>query len=315
MTNVNSMSGVEFELFCKQLLEKNGFTVSTTATTGDGGIDLIAISNNVFYKGKYIIQCKRYIGSVGEPVIRDLYGVVMAERANKGILITTGTFTNSAITFSKGKQIELIDGDSLNKIIEIGQYSDLSSNTTISIFDDKKYNYYLEQIENKQADCSTYYNFLKFIMSYIIDPKAEKKQEKRIMDLFETGENSDKLTIISEINNINQLIALDFDSICNSIIPNIEMVMSKLATCKDCKSRIGKAFFQLLDFKYNGIKQLLHFDLAEFISSRLNYLCTSNYTRPWYNSCFILSWAERNPTLLNTCEIRAYLKTQKSCII
>ena len=93
------------------------FEVSTTKQSGDGGIDLIAYNHQPMLEGKYIVQCKRYSGSVGEPIIRDLYGVVNSERANKGILITTGTFTKSAIEFSIGKQIELIDGEKLNQLL------------------------------------------------------------------------------------------------------------------------------------------------------------------------------------------------------
>ncbi len=83
----------------------------------EGGIDLIAYNYQPLLSGKYIIQCKRYLGSVGEPIIRDLYGVVMSERANKGILMTTGTFTKSAVNFADGKQIELIDGIKMNKLL------------------------------------------------------------------------------------------------------------------------------------------------------------------------------------------------------
>lgn len=115
--DINSLSGVEFERVCKDLLENMGFSVETTKTTGDGGIDLIAHNFQPLLSGKYIIQCKRYTGSVGEPVIRDLYGVVTAERANKGILMTTGHFTKSAISFSNGKPIELIDGVKLKELL------------------------------------------------------------------------------------------------------------------------------------------------------------------------------------------------------
>mgnify|MGYP000891218519 CR=1 FL=1 len=86
-------------------------------TITDGGIDLIAYNNQPLIEGKYIIQCKRYSGSVGEPILRDLYGVITSERANKGILITTGYFTQSAIQFAKGKPIELIDGKRLQLLL------------------------------------------------------------------------------------------------------------------------------------------------------------------------------------------------------
>ena len=115
---IDTLSGVEFERVCKRLLESMGFTVETTKASGDGGIDLIGYNTQPLLSGKYIIQCKRYAGSVGEPIIRDLYGVVTSERANKGILITTGHFTKSAISFAENKPIELIDGAQLKALIE-----------------------------------------------------------------------------------------------------------------------------------------------------------------------------------------------------
>lgn len=115
--DINSLSGIEFENVCQQLIEKMGFSVETTKASGDGGIDLIANNYQPILSGRYIIQCKRYSGSVGEPIIRDLYGVITSERANKGILMTTGYFTKSAISFAEGKQIELIDGAKLNGLL------------------------------------------------------------------------------------------------------------------------------------------------------------------------------------------------------
>lgn len=115
--NLETMTGIEFEGFCKRLLESMGFEVQQTKASGDGGIDLVAYNHKPLFEGTYIVQCKRYKGSVGEPTIRDLYGVITSERANKGILITTGYFTNSAISFAEGKNIELIDGEKLNKLL------------------------------------------------------------------------------------------------------------------------------------------------------------------------------------------------------
>lgn len=123
---IDTLSGIEFERVCKHLLEDMGFTVETTKASGDGGIDLIGYNTQPLLSGKYIIQCKRYAGSVGEPIIRDLYGVVTSERANKGILITTGHFTKSAISFAENKPIELIDGAQLKVLIEQYWKSDSS---------------------------------------------------------------------------------------------------------------------------------------------------------------------------------------------
>ena len=115
--DIDKLSGIEFENVCQVLVEKMGFTTQTTKASGDGGIDLIAYNHQPLLSGKYIIQCKRYAGSVGEPIIRDLYGVVMSERANKGILMTTGHFTKSAIAFATGKPLELIDGPALKSLM------------------------------------------------------------------------------------------------------------------------------------------------------------------------------------------------------
>lgn len=120
-TDIYALSGVEFEMVCQTLIEKMGFTTETTKASGDGGIDIIAYNHQPLLSGKYIIQCKRYSGNVGEPIIRDLYGVVMSERANKGILMTTGHFSNYALSFANGKPLELIDGQKMEALLT--QYS------------------------------------------------------------------------------------------------------------------------------------------------------------------------------------------------
>ena len=136
--DINSLSGIEFENICKNLIENMGFSVETTKASGDGGIDLIAYNHEPVLSGKYIIQCKRYSGSVGEPIIRDLYGVITSERANKGILMTTGYFTKSAIAFAEDKPIELIDGEQLDTLLKrhgvsIGVFSTVSNEDIIRI--------------------------------------------------------------------------------------------------------------------------------------------------------------------------------------
>ena len=140
--DIDKLSGIEFENVCQVLVEKMGFTTQTTKASGDGGIDLIAYNHQPLLSGKYIIQCKRYAGSVGEPIIRDLYGVVMSERANKGILMTTGHFTKSAIGFAEGKPIELIDGIKLKELLT--QYQLVSTSySTIDLVE------FLEQLNDE----------------------------------------------------------------------------------------------------------------------------------------------------------------------
>jgi hypothetical protein len=115
LESIQSLDPIEFENLVKALLIKMGFNATTTKASGDGGIDIIAINEQPIIGGKYLIQCKKYaIGNnVGEPVIRELYGVMHAENANKGILISTSDFSKQAITFAQDKAIELINGNSL----------------------------------------------------------------------------------------------------------------------------------------------------------------------------------------------------------
>src|SRR4030042_7170880 len=115
LESIQSLDPIEFENLVKALLIKMGFNATTTKASGDGGIDIIAINEQPIIGGKYVIQCKRYTtgNNIGEPVIRELYGVMHAENANKGILISTSDFSKQAITFAQDKAIELINGNSL----------------------------------------------------------------------------------------------------------------------------------------------------------------------------------------------------------
>lgn len=110
-----SSNPVEFENIVKALLIKMGFNATTTKASGDGGVDIVALNEQPIIGGKYVIQCKRYaIGNnIGEPTIRELYGVMHAENANKGILITTSDFSKQAVAFAKDKAVELINGHDL----------------------------------------------------------------------------------------------------------------------------------------------------------------------------------------------------------
>jgi len=117
--NIENIDWFEFENLIKKLFEAMHFVVETTAKTSDGGIDLVAYNPESVFRGKYIIQCKKYSGNnkVGVRDVRDLYGVVTAERALKGIIVTTTNFTEEAKHFAIDKQIELIDENYLKILI------------------------------------------------------------------------------------------------------------------------------------------------------------------------------------------------------
>lgn len=106
-----------FERLTQRLLRESGFVqVEVTGKTGDGGIDGKGIARiNGLMSFHVIFQCKKYQGSVSAGAIRDFRGA-MVGRADKGLFITTGTFTPAAIkeaTRDGAPPVDLVDGESL----------------------------------------------------------------------------------------------------------------------------------------------------------------------------------------------------------
>jgi restriction system protein len=111
-----------FERLSQRLLREAGFTqVVVTGKSGDGGIDGFGMLQvNPLVSFKVLFQCKRYSSSVGPSTVRDFRGA-MAGRADKGIIITTGTFTAESkreATRDGAPPIELIDGEKLIDLLE-----------------------------------------------------------------------------------------------------------------------------------------------------------------------------------------------------
>lgn len=111
-----------FERLCQRLLRESGFQqVKVTGKTGDGGIDGIGILQiNPFVTFKVIFQCKRWANVVGSPTVRDFRGAMMG-RAEKGIILSTGTFSSEAQAEAVRDgvpPIELVDGSTLIALLE-----------------------------------------------------------------------------------------------------------------------------------------------------------------------------------------------------
>ncbi len=111
-----------FERICQRLLRESGFKkVIVTGKSGDGGIDGEGILEiNPLMSFKVLFQAKRYQGTVGSSTIRDFRGA-MQGRADKGIIITTGRFSQDAKkeAIREGTYpIELVDGESLVGLFE-----------------------------------------------------------------------------------------------------------------------------------------------------------------------------------------------------
>lgn len=109
-----AMSPEDFEALVAALFRSYGHQAEVCGGSADHGVDVIVHTD----QGEtWVVQCKRYSGSVGEPVLRDLYGTMTHESAQKAYLITTGSFTAQAATWAEGKPIVLYDGEALVKLI------------------------------------------------------------------------------------------------------------------------------------------------------------------------------------------------------
>ena len=107
-----------FERLVQRILRESGFIhVEVTGRTGDGGIDGKGIARiHGFMSFHVLFQCKRYKGSVSASEIRDFRGAMVGRAADKGLFITTGSFTSGAIkeaTRDGAPPIDLVDGDEL----------------------------------------------------------------------------------------------------------------------------------------------------------------------------------------------------------
>ncbi|MEL7013730.1 MAG: restriction endonuclease [Pseudomonadota bacterium] len=113
-----------FERLAQRLLRESGFTkVEVTGKVGDGGIDGVGVLRVNLVSFQVFFQCKRYKGSVGASDIRDFRGA-MVGRADKGLFITTGSFTAQAsdeATRDGAPAIDLIDGQRLCELLKENQ--------------------------------------------------------------------------------------------------------------------------------------------------------------------------------------------------
>ena len=119
---IREIEPLQFERLCQRLLRELGFVnVEVTQRTNDGGIDgkgLIKIGGVLSFH--VVFQAKRYKGSVSSPTIRDFRGA-LSGRADKGLILTTGTFTREArkeATRDGAIPIDLIDGTEFSEMLK-----------------------------------------------------------------------------------------------------------------------------------------------------------------------------------------------------
>jgi restriction system protein len=125
-----------FERLASRLLREADFdSVNVTGRSGDGGIDGLGVYRLGLVSFPVFFQCKRYRGSVGPEAVRDFRGA-MAGRGDKGLLITTGSFTAAGkkeATRDGAPPIDLIDGD---RLCELLKRYELGVRTTTRVVED-----------------------------------------------------------------------------------------------------------------------------------------------------------------------------------
>ena len=125
LETLRNIPPVAFERLCQRLLRESGFVeVEVTKPSGDGGIDghgRIRLAGLISFS--VVFQCKRYSGSVGTDAVQAFQGAVQGQ-ADRGMFLTTGTFTRNArqtATRPGAVPIDLIDGELLvDKLKELG---------------------------------------------------------------------------------------------------------------------------------------------------------------------------------------------------
>jgi len=116
---LDGISWQEFEMLVGEAFRLQGYQVAETGGAGpDGGVDLVLRRGGE----KFLVQCKQWKAfTVGVTIIRELYGVMAANGAAGGMVVTSGRFTDEAKTFAEGRNVTLIDGPALLKLIQRAQ--------------------------------------------------------------------------------------------------------------------------------------------------------------------------------------------------
>ena len=129
LDSIKSLSWKEFEELIAEAYRRKGYSVVENHGVGpDGGIDLVLKKSG----NHCLVQCKRWkTQKVDVRVVREMYGVMTAERASGVIIITSGLFTQEARIFAEGKPIDLVEGHQLVALIRSAQGKPLSSANVI----------------------------------------------------------------------------------------------------------------------------------------------------------------------------------------
>src|SRR3546814_860057 len=111
---LNDMSWKKFEALVGEAFRRQGYSVTATGGGSDGEVDLALKKDGELF----LVQCKQWRAiRVGVRIVRELYGVMATQGAAGGFVVTSGVFTDEALAFAKGKNVQLMDGKALHALI------------------------------------------------------------------------------------------------------------------------------------------------------------------------------------------------------
>ena len=115
LDSLQNMPPDQFTHLIASFFEQMGYRTWAIDGSYDHGVDVLV------YDGqgeKWVVQCKRYRGTVGEPVMRDLLGTMLHERASKAFLMTTGNLSQKAREWVADKPITVYEGEGLVRLVK-----------------------------------------------------------------------------------------------------------------------------------------------------------------------------------------------------
>ncbi len=129
---LDGMGWQAFEQLVGEAFRMQGYRVAETGgPAADGGVDLVLARPGRNGSEKFLVQCKQWRAlKVGVDVVRELYGVMAARGAAGGFVVTSGRFTEEAIRFASGRNVHLIDGPKLQRLLNSARAAQQAERTT-----------------------------------------------------------------------------------------------------------------------------------------------------------------------------------------
>lgn len=110
--NTDSMNGIEYEEYCKNILEDAGWDVEDTPTSGDQGVDLIASIEDV----RVCIQCKCFAKAVGNKAVQEVAAGIVHWKGTHAVVVARNGFTKSARTLAESNKVILTSDSELENL-------------------------------------------------------------------------------------------------------------------------------------------------------------------------------------------------------